>query len=342
MAKICIIPKISGIGGMASFQAKFTAGLTRHGIGVCQDLKDYPYSAVLVIGGTRDLPGLIRVRRRGVPIIQRLDGMNWVHRNRRTGLRHFLRAEYGNWLLSFIRSRLADGIVYQSDFAREWWEGVHGVTPVPSTVIHNGVDLAIYSPRGAHKRPKERFRVLLVEGSLMGGYEIGLETAITLVDRLNASYSHMLKKQVELMVVGRVAKQVRDRWEAHSKSLILWRGLVPPKGIPKIDRSAHILYSADINAACPNSVIEALACGLPVVAFATGALPELVNGEAGVLVPYGGDPWRLDPPNIPGLSKACVEILLHQESFRSSARSRAEDTFSLDRMVESYINELLP
>ena len=52
----------------------------------------------------------------------------------------------------------------------------------------------------------------------------------------------------------------------------------PRERIPELDRSAHLLYSADLNAACPKSVIEALACGLPVVAFDTGALPELVQG----------------------------------------------------------------
>jgi len=78
-------------------------------------------------------------------------------------------------------------------------------------------------------------------------------------------------------------------------------GLIPRDAIPALDRSAHLLYSADLNAACPNSVIEALACGLPVAGFATGALPELVTGDSGRLVPYGGDPWKLDTPAVPAL-----------------------------------------
>ena len=64
---------------------------------------------------------LLRARRRGVRIVQRLDGINWIHRRRRTGPRHFLRAEYGNLILSFIRSRVATHILYQSEFTRRWW-----------------------------------------------------------------------------------------------------------------------------------------------------------------------------------------------------------------------------
>ena len=55
------------------------------------------------------------------------------------GLRHFLRAETGNWLLAYIRSRLADHIVYQSDFSQRWWERAHGPTRVGSSVLTVGL-----------------------------------------------------------------------------------------------------------------------------------------------------------------------------------------------------------
>ena len=66
---------------------------------------------------------------------------------------------------------------------------------------------------------------------------------------------------------------------------ILWAGTVSRERIPEIDRSAHLLFSADLHPACPNSVIEAMACGLPVVAFDTGALNELVLGDSGRTCP---------------------------------------------------------
>ena len=74
-------------------------------------------------------------------------------------------------------------------------------------------------------------------------------------------------------------------------------------------RSSHLLFSAEVNPPCPNSVIEALACGLPVVGFDTGSLSELVQGDAGRLVPYGADQWKLQKPDIPMLAEVATEVL---------------------------------
>ena len=116
---------------------------------------------------------------------------------------------------------------------------------------------------------------------------------------------------------------------------------MPHEKIPDLDRSAHLLYSSDINVACPNSVIEALACGLPVLAFDTGALPELVTGDAGRVVAYGGDPWKLDLPDISALANAAVEILTESIPFSLSSTIRAEDAFGLTKMVDGYLDALI-
>jgi glycosyltransferase involved in cell wall biosynthesis len=343
LRRVCIVPRVSGVGGMVTFSHKLAAGLAKHGIEVCYNLTSPGYDAVLVIGGSRQLAALAKVRRRGIPIIQRLDGMNWLHKLTHLELlnprraRHFLRAEFANLLLSQIRSHLATCVVYQSRFVHDWWEKVYGPTPVPSQVIYNGVDLLTYAPQDADLRPKRSYRLLLVEGSLMGGYESGLGVAVQLAEslqlRLQQDPSPQEIQQVELYVVGQVAERLRMTWDHKSSVHIHWAGIAPQEQIPQIDRTAHLLYSADINAACPNSVIEALACGLPVLAFDTGAIPERV-------VAYGGDPWRLDPPDISSLVENAWEIIHQQSRFRQAARQRAVQAFALEHMVQQYIQVL--
>jgi glycosyltransferase involved in cell wall biosynthesis len=335
--RLCLTPRVHGVGGMVSFLHKLTAGLHARGIQTTDEIRNMNYDALLVIGGTRDLTGLWQAKRRGIPIVQRLDGLNWLHRKRKTGLRHWLRAEYGNWLLNLIRTRLATSIVYQSEFSKTWWARVYGETPVPHTVIYNGVDLAQYTPDGPHARPNDRYRLLLVEGSLQGGYEMGLETAVELT-KLLITHSSL---SLELMIAGKVSPSLAAAWDAKAGFPITWAGLVPREKIPELDRSAHLLYSADLNAACPNSVIEALACGLPVAAFDTGALPELVPPRAGRVVPYGGDPWQLGQPDVGALARGAAEIIEAGEKGRQAARAEAEARFGLDQMVEKYLDVLL-
>lgn len=337
MTRICLVPRLSGTGGPASFQGKLAAGLTRRGIEVCYDLAGQPCDSVLLIAGTRHLLPLWRARRRGVRVVHRLDGLNWLHRRRKTSLRHFLRSEVNNRLLAFTRRFLADRVVYQSQFVHDWWEGWYGAGRLPWTVIHNAVDLSVYTPDGPHERPAAHCRMLLVEGSLAGGQDVGLGSALKLAELLQSEHGFPM----EMMVAGKLTPAQQAEWQSRARLPLTLLGVVPGGEIPALDRSAHVYFSAEPNPPCPNSVIEALACGLPVTGFATGALPELVLGDAGRLVPYGGDPWKLDPPDVPALAKAVTEILCDQPRFRAAARRHAEQAFSLDKMVDAYLEVLL-
>jgi glycosyltransferase involved in cell wall biosynthesis len=149
-----------------------------------------------------------------------------------------------------------------------------------------------------------------------------------------------LDKPVHLMVAGKISPAIKARAERNEDVTVQWAGVVPRERIPELDRSAHLLYAADLNAACPNAVVEAMACGLPVVAFETGALPELVQGDSGRLAPYGGDPWKLETPDLDGLANAALEVLSDPPRFQTSARARAEAAFSLDQMVKGYLDAL--
>ncbi|MEA4908150.1 MAG: glycosyltransferase family 4 protein [Chloroflexi bacterium] len=335
---ICILPRLSGLGGPVSFQGRLIQGLQARGYTVHHDPTDLTTTTLLVIGGTQQIVDVWHARRRGVRIVQRLNGMNWIHRKRKTGLRHALRAERNNWVLATIRRRLADHVVYQSQFARTWWQTVYGGVPGSANVIYNGVDLDSYTPQGPHRRPQDVYRLLLVEGHLRGGYEQGLETAVQLGKLLQREG----EKPCELVVVGDVPRHLQEYWQRQATYPLTWAGVTPRDAIPEIDRSAHVLFSADLNAACPNSVVEALACGLPVVAYATGSLPELVGDEGGLVVPYGSNYWNLEAPDIPALAAAAQRILQEPDAFRQGARRRAEAAFGLEAMIDAYLEALAP
>lgn len=334
MPRICIFPRVESLGGVTSFRLKFERGLRARHVDATYDL-DQPSDAVLVLAGTKNLLRLRRARAQGRRIVQRLDGLNWAHRARWTGLRYTTRAIYGNWNLSFIRNYLADRVIYQSQFVEGWWQAWYGAAAIPASVILNGVDLEQYSPAGAHERPADFYRLLVVEGSLAGGLDSGLFYAAELAERLSQKYA------IELVVVGRVDANAKKKLQERKRARIRFMDSLPREEIPFLERSSHLLFSAELNPACPNAVVEALACGLPVVGFETGALSELVQGDAGRLASHGANPWRLQRPDIPSLADAAEEVLRDNERFRRAARARAESTFGLDAMVDRYLTVLL-
>ena len=334
MSRICIVPRVEGLAGVASFRIKFEEGLRLRGLNITHDLSQQA-DAVLVLAGTRNLLPLWRARRRGMRIVQRLDGINWVHRVRWTGLRYMIRAVYGNALLSFIRNRLAGRVIYQSQFIKQWWEDWYRPARVPASVILNGVDLNRYTPSGLHERPSQHYRLLVVEGSLAGGLDSGLFDAADLANTLSKKF------KIELMIVGRVDRRAKNKLKNQSAFRIQFMGAIPREQIPWLMRSSHLLFSAEVNPPCPNSVIEGLACGLPVIGFNTGSLAEIVQGDAGRLVPNGGNPWKLDPPDIPSLADGATEVLEDQPRFRKLAREQAESKLGLDKMVDEYLKILL-
>lgn len=334
MPRICIVPRVDGVGGVTSFRLKFENGLRSRGVDVTHDPAE-PADAILVLAGTRHLLSLWKARRRGTRIVQRLDGINWLHRVRWMGPRYPIRAIYGNANLSFIRRRLSDHVIYQSQFIKSWWEDWYKPARVPDTVIINGVDLSRYTPHGLHERPSIHYRILVVEGSLAGGQNYGILNAVNLCNALAK------KHKIELMVVGRVDGRTKNKLGFQNLFRIQFMDTLPREQIPWLMRSSHGLFSAEVNPPCPNSVIEALACGLPVIGFDTGSLSEIVQGDAGRLVPYGGNEWKLEKPDIPALAKAVDEVFDDQTRFRNAARERAESVFDVEKMVDEYLKVLL-
>ena len=79
-------------------------------------------------------------------------------------------------------------------------------------------------------------------------------------------------------------------------------------------------------------MIEAMACGTPVIAFRQGAVPEVIkDGETGIIV---------EPGDLSGMVEAVKKIYEMPDSdyqkMRKACRKHVEDNFTIDRMVDNY------
>ena len=128
------------------------------GVDVCYELELIrPYQAVLVIGGTRDLPGLWRARRRGhrrrpAPERDELDPPPPPHRSAP------LPAGRSEQRVAppDPRSAWRPPSSTRAGSPEDWWERVYGPAPAPAHVVYNGVPLDRYNPNGPERPPSDR------------------------------------------------------------------------------------------------------------------------------------------------------------------------------------------
>jgi hypothetical protein len=108
-----------------------------------------------------------------------------------------------------------------------------------------------------------------------------------------------------------------------------WIGPYGQTGAPDVYALADVLLHTKVSDTCPSVVIEALACGLPVVYAESGGVPELVGDEAGVGVPTDSG-WDCDvPPSAARMAEATIEALTNRAQYSQAARQRAVDKFDI-------------
>ena len=166
----------------------------------------------------------------------------------------------------------------------EWTERrVLAAAPGARTfAVHPGVDLDRYRP--AERMSRDRPRVLFVGGrfALKGGRD------------LIAALDPLLGADVELDVVTPVDVPPRPGLRVHRL------GADDP-ALVALFQQADVLCLPTYGDAVPLVIVEAMACGTPVVASDVGAIAELLEGErAGVLV---------RPGDVEGLRARLVELL---------------------------------
>lgn len=194
---------------------------------------------------------------------------------------------------------------------------------IEKKVIHNGVDLSIFKP--TKNKNKNSFTILFV-GHLTKNNP--WKDYATLEKSLIELSRQQTNQKIILLCLGQ---------ESQSKKI----NNIEIKFIPytRDDKTVARYYQlADLYVhpakaeTFPNTIIEALACGLPVIATNVGGIPEQITQETGMLY---------KPQNYFDLSQK-ITFLLKNKSLRDqmsyNARKDAENRFDLNKQAEKYIN----
>jgi glycosyltransferase involved in cell wall biosynthesis len=172
--------------------------------------------------------------------------------------------------------RRASALVVPSGFLREVFAR-HGVD---SIVVPNIIDLARFAPDP--KPLAQRAAHVVVARHLEPIY--GIDTALRALALLSKAMPH-----VRMTVAGQGPERVRLEALAGDLGVsqaVQFCGQLDRDQMATLLRGAAVSLNASRVDNMPNSVLEALACGVPVVSTRVGGVPWLVHdGESALLVP---------------------------------------------------------
>lgn len=271
---------------------------------------------VLYLGSSwlpRDLgPMLWASRRRAAPVVVNQNGVAypaWAA----------ARTEAVNRPLR-LALEAASHVLYQSGFSKAAADAWLGPPQGEWEILPNAVDVERFKPAAS---PPQNGPVLLLGGDQTQAYrvELALHT-LSLVRREHP--------EARLVVAGRlVASPDALLTELGLHDAVELTGRYTQAAAPSLFHHAHLLLHTQMNDNCPSLVLEAMACGLPVVYCRSGGTPELVGDDAGVGVPHDGDWDRLVPPSPEALADAVGQALGAAEQLGAAARRRAEGRYAL-------------
>lgn len=276
--------------------------------------------------GTLDCIGLARMA--GVPIrLHGEHGWDVLDPDGRSRKYRLLRRAYGVLATSFVAV---------SRQIESWLTGTVGIPARKVVRICNGVDTRRFRPADrtvARERLPAPFRDNgFIVGSVTRFSEIKdpMNVALAFVALSRSLADSGIRPRLVMIGDGPLRVAVADRLATAGLQEHCW---LPGNrdDIPELMQAMDVFALGSLREGISNTVLEAMASGLPVVATDTGGNPELVEpGRTGVLVPTAN-------PEL--LASALARYATGESSGPAqgaAARRRVEAQFSIDAMLSGY------
>ncbi|TSA45574.1 glycosyltransferase [bacterium] len=196
----------------------------------------------------------------------------------------------------------------------------------PLHLIYNGVDTEIFKP-GSKPAIRQKLGLPMNKKIVLFSSKNGLNNIWK-----GGNYVEKLVKTVPrdayFIILGG-----NSREKGHFPNTKYINYIADEKTLAEFYAASDIFLYPSIADNCPLSVLEAMACGLPILAFATGGIPELVEHRVNGYVANYKDETDL--------ANGFKELInLDEEKLNelgSSSRKKAVEKFSAEQMVENYL-----
>lgn len=234
-------------------------------------------------------------------------------------------------LITFSLNNCNNAIAVSEDLAKKM--RFLGVNKDNITILRNAIDTNKFRPlknKKLRKYYKINDKIILI---LFVGYLDRFKGIFELID---AFYEINKNTNTMLMIIGEGPKEDELKKRASQlklKKSVIFTGKLKPENTNKYYQAADIFVLPSHTEGTPLVVIEAMACGLPIVASNVGGIPEIViNNENGFII---------TPKNEKELISK-VQILVKNQSLRNKFANKSIEIINTEfdnaKKVEKLIN----
>ncbi|TLX70967.1 glycosyltransferase [Labilibacter sediminis] len=198
--------------------------------------------------------------------------------------------------------------------------------------IPNPINTQVFSPKDSKKcreelgLPKDK-KLLLFGAANISDPRKGSKYLIESLNILDQKHPH-LKDEFELVVFGKSNKKQLKRFPFKVNSM---KFISCTDELVKLYSAADAFVLPSLQDNLPNTVMESLACGVPVIGFRVGGVPEMIEHQKSGFLAEARDSESL--------ANGIVDVLFHDNlnSYKKAARSFALDNFDNKVVADQYI-----
>lgn len=270
------------------------------------------------------IESVLAARLAGVPVAIHSEHGYEVNSIARTPLRQ-------RWMRRLVVAT-ADAVFTVSRELRDFHAKEAGVPEKRVRVLYNGVDTQRFSPNPIVREQTRAALGLSPRDFVIGavGRMVPIKDYDTLIKAAAALHGKNLTFKLLLLGDGPELPRVREL----AQNLIGAGGFISLgrcKNVPEVLTAMDVFVQTSLNEGMSNTILEAMATGLPVVVTRVGGNAEIVEeGKTG---------WMFRPGDAEHLSEIILGISTDVETRQVSgqaARQRVQDKFSDERMLENY------
>jgi len=310
-----------------------------------------PYEAGQASSGSQFLvPGLSRIMKEYRPDV--VHSRNWgaieaVVAARISGVPVAIHSEHGYEVDMIaglpIRRRIirrtvypmADAIFTVSSELRDYHARQAWFDAARIRVVHNGVETRKFQPDARMREEARRKLGISADEFVVGS--VGRMVAIKDHPTLLQAAAELARRGVNVRVLlagaGPELENHRAMVTATPELAQRVNFLGPTGNVAEVLNAIDVFVLPSLLEGMSNTILEAMACGIPVVATRVGGNPELVQD--------GATGWLFTPREVAALTERLADFAARPEmrnAFGAAARERVVSEFSLQGMIANYQN----